>query len=138
MGKQSLVLGIALILIGGAGLLFLSAGDTWGPDPSWAPGMMGPGMMGSPGPSGQGMMATPDGTPGPGAMMTPGAIPTTPGMGSSGMSQGAGVVTGMAGSNPWALGLGVGIAALGRLAFRGAVLVAAALLFGPTARSGAQ
>ena len=46
MGKRSLVLGIALILIGGAGLLLLSAGDTWGPDLTWAPGMMGPGMMG--------------------------------------------------------------------------------------------
>ncbi len=52
MGKRHLVLGIALILIGGAGVFLLSAGVGWGPDPGWAPGMMGPGMMGD-GPAGR-------------------------------------------------------------------------------------
>jgi len=52
VGKRSLVLGVALILIGGAGLFLLSAGVGWGPDPGWAPSMMGPGMMGG-GPAGR-------------------------------------------------------------------------------------
>lgn len=46
MGKRYPVLGVVLIILGGAGLLLLSVGDTWGPEPGWAPSMMGPGMMG--------------------------------------------------------------------------------------------
>ncbi len=46
MGKGFPVLGVVLIVLGGAGLLLLSVGDTWGPEPGWAPSMMGPGMMG--------------------------------------------------------------------------------------------
>lgn len=46
MGKRYPVLGVVLIVLGGAGLLLLSVGDTWGPEPGWAPSMMGPGMMG--------------------------------------------------------------------------------------------
>ena len=42
MGKRHLVLGIALILIGGAGLFLLSGGVGRGPDPDWVLSMMGP------------------------------------------------------------------------------------------------
>jgi mono/diheme cytochrome c family protein len=45
MKRRYPILGFVLILIGGAGLLFLFAGDDWGPAPGWPPGMMGPGMM---------------------------------------------------------------------------------------------
>ena len=44
MGKRYPIVGLVLILIGGAGLLLLFAGGS-GPGPSWGPGMMGPGMM---------------------------------------------------------------------------------------------
>ena len=45
MGTRYPIVGLVLILIGGAGLLLLSAGGS-GPGPGWGPGMMGPGMMG--------------------------------------------------------------------------------------------
>jgi mono/diheme cytochrome c family protein len=46
MKRRFPVVGVMLIVLGGAGLLLLSAGVGRGPDPDWAPGMMGPGMMG--------------------------------------------------------------------------------------------
>ncbi len=56
MGKRYPVLGLVLILVGGAGLLLLSAGEGWGPSPGWGPTMMGPGHPMGGSPMGQGMM----------------------------------------------------------------------------------
>ena len=43
MAKRFPLLGLGLIVLGGAGLLLLSAGEDWGPDLGWPIGMMGPG-----------------------------------------------------------------------------------------------
>ena len=47
MGKRYPILGLALIVIGSAGVLLLSTRGGWGPPGrGWGPGAMGPGMMG--------------------------------------------------------------------------------------------
>jgi hypothetical protein len=94
-----------------------------------ASGMMGSagrlmgsgGMMGSQGAmGGPGMMATPGPMGTPGMMATPGALANPR------MLQGA-AAQGMGGSG-WALGFAVGLAAIGQLAFWGALLMGLALL----------